>query len=193
MAEKDTSARLRKAVRGGSFCISFSYDPDIHPENNLFLVKRLIQRIDMRNPDHGPKRYTSLAWATVEGNEDMFEFLLNAGHDDDELSRVWPTMFFFRISLTSARRQDSENSTILILLADMKPPLTSSYGPSDPDFMGAVLRMARLYYDRFPYILDWSDSSGKTALHVAALKGNEELCRVCVFVVFVLFGSQHYP
>lgn len=59
----------------------------------------------------------------------------------------------------------------------MKPPLTTLYG-SDPDFMGAALRMARLYYDRYPFILDWSDSSGKTALHVAALKGNEELCRV---------------
>ncbi|KAI0251257.1 ankyrin repeat-containing domain protein [Lactifluus subvellereus] len=144
MAEKDTSARLRKAVR----------------ENNLFLVKRLIQRIDMRNPDPGPKRYTSLAWAVVEGNEDMFEFLLNAGHDDDELSR------------------DSENSTILVLLADIKPPLTSLYASSNPEFMGAALRMARMYYDRYPFILDWSDSSGKTALHVAALKGNEELVRM---------------
>lgn len=144
MAERDTSVRLRKAVR----------------ENNLFLVKRLIQRIDLRNPDPGPKRYTSLAWAVVEGNEDMFEFLLNAGHDDEEFSR------------------DSENSTILILLADMKPPLTTLYDPSDPDFMAAVLRMAKLYYDRYPLILDWSDSSGKTALHVAALKGNEELCRM---------------
>jgi hypothetical protein len=51
-------------------------------------VKRLIQRIDMRNPDSGTRRYTSLAWAVVEGNEDMFEFLLNAGLDDDKLSRV---------------------------------------------------------------------------------------------------------
>ena len=191
MAEKDTSARLRKAVRGVPFRILFSHESDICPENNLFLVKRLIQRIDMRNPDPGPKRYTSLAWAAVEGNEDMFEFFLNAGHDDDELSRVRSTISPFQISLTPALRQDAENSTILILLADMKPPLTSSYAPSDPDFMGTALRMARLYYDRFPYILDWSDSSGKTALHVAALKGNEELCRVCVFVVLVLFGSQH--
>lgn len=144
MAEKDTSARLRKAVR----------------ENNLFLVKRLIQRIDMRNPDSGPRRYTSLAWAVVEGNEDMFEFLLNAGHDDDELSR------------------DSENSTILILLADIKPPSTGLYASSDPDVIGSALRMSRMYYDRYPFILDWSDSSGRTALHVAALKGNEELVRM---------------
>ncbi|KAH9077326.1 ankyrin [Lactarius deliciosus] len=144
MAEKDTSARLRKAVR----------------ENNLFLVKRLIQRIDMRNPDSGPRRYTSLAWAVVEGNEDMFEFLLGVGHDDDELSR------------------DSENSTILILLGDIKPPSTGLYASSDPDFIGSALRMARMYYDRYPFILDWSDSSGRTALHVAALKGNEELVRM---------------
>jgi len=114
----------------------------------------------MRNPDPGPKRYTSLAWAVAEGNEDMFEFLLNAGHDDDELSR------------------DSENSTILILLADMKAPPMTLYSPSDFDLLGATLRMARLYYDRYPFILDWSDSSGKTALHVAAEKGNEELSRM---------------
>lgn len=60
----------------------------ISTENNLFLVKRLIQRTDMRNPDPGPKRYTSLAWAAVLGHEETFEFLLTAGHDDEELSRV---------------------------------------------------------------------------------------------------------
>ena len=86
-------------------------------------------------------------------------------------------------------RQDSENSTILILLADMKPPLTTLYA-SDPDFMGASLRMARVYYDRYPFILDWSDSSGKTALHVAALKGNEEICRVCLHSIPILFALR---
>ena len=35
-----------------------------------------------------------MAWAVVEGNEDMFEFLLNAGHDDDELSRVRQAILF---------------------------------------------------------------------------------------------------
>ncbi len=84
-------------------------------------------------------------------------------------------------------RQDSENNTILILLADMKPPLATLYVPSDPDFMGAALRMARLYYDRYPFILDWSDSAGKTALHVASLKGSEELCRVCLPFMPILF------
>ena len=58
------------------------------PENNLFLVKRLIERVDMRNPDPSTRRYTSLAWAAVLGHEETFEFLLYAGHDDEELSRV---------------------------------------------------------------------------------------------------------
>ena len=57
-------------------------------ENNLFLVKRLIQRTDMRNPDTAPRRYTSLAWAAALGHEETFEFLLSAGHDDEELSKV---------------------------------------------------------------------------------------------------------
>ncbi|KAG1866491.1 hypothetical protein DFJ58DRAFT_769421 [Suillus subalutaceus] len=146
MAEKDATVRLRRAVK----------------ENNLFLVKRLIQRTDMRNPDPGPKRYTSLAWAAVLGHEETFEFLLTAGHDDEELSR------------------ESENNTILMLLADFKPPPPNPYapGPSQVDLMGAALRMARLYYERYPWILDWSNVQGKTALHMAALKGNEELVRM---------------
>lgn len=146
MAEKDASSKLRKAVK----------------ENNLFLVKRLIQRTDMRNPDSTLKRYTSLTWAAVLGHEEIFEFLLTAGHDDEELSR------------------DLENNTILMLLADFKPPTFNPYapGPSQADLMSAAIRMARLYHDRYPWILDWSNSQGKTALHMAALKGNEELVRM---------------
>ena len=59
-----------------------------HPENNLFLVKRLIQRTDMRNTDVAPRKYTSLAWAAVLGHEETFEYLLSVEHDDHELSKV---------------------------------------------------------------------------------------------------------
>jgi uncharacterized protein len=117
----------------------------------------------------------------------MFEFLLNAGHDDEELSKVCSKDIPFLYSSLISFRQDSEKSTILILIADMKPPLTSLYACSDPDFMCPTIRMARMYYDRYPFILDWSDSSGKTALHVAALKGNEELVKVRPFSVVILF------
>ncbi|KAI0353571.1 ankyrin [Trametes cingulata] len=146
MAEKDASARLRRAVK----------------ENNLFLVKRLIKRTDMRNPDPYNKRYTSLAWAAVLGHEETFEFLLSMGHDDHEYSK------------------DSDNNTILILLSGARPPPSTPHttGPSDQDFLGATLRMARMYIDRYPDILDWANTEGKTALHVAALKGNEELVRM---------------
>jgi hypothetical protein len=68
-----------------------------------------------------------------------------------------------------------------MLLSDLKPgPTTSPYleRPSDVDIVGAALRMSKLYYDRYTWILDWSNIHGKTALHVAALKGNEELVRV---------------
>ncbi|KAI0347159.1 ankyrin [Trametopsis cervina] len=132
-------------------------------ENNLFLVKRLIKRTgDMRNPDPTNKRLTSLAWAAILGNEETFEYLLSVGHDDDEVSR------------------DSEDSTILILLAEAKPPVSGNYsaGPSEQEFYGATLRMARLYYDRYPDTLDWANADGKTALHIASQRGNEELVRM---------------
>jgi uncharacterized protein len=78
-------------------------------------------------------------------------------------------------------RQDSENNTILMILSDLKSPHLYDYSSQLPagDINGAALRMARLYYDRYPWILDWSNVHGKTALHIAALKGNEELVRVC--------------
>lgn len=78
--------------------------------------------------------------------------------------------------------QDSENNTILMILSDLKSAAaTSPYlsRPPDVDIVGAALRMSRMYYDRYTWILDWSNVHGKTALHVAALKGNEELVRVC--------------
>lgn len=35
-----------------------------------------------------------------------------------------------------------------------------------------------MYYEYYPETLDWANSEGKTALHVAAQRGNEELVRV---------------
>ena len=81
------------------------------------------------------------------------------------------------------RHQDSDNNTILTLLADFKPPVATPYRSASNDSYsyasGVALRMARLYYDRYPYIRDWANSQGKTALHVASMRGNEEIVRVC--------------
>jgi len=63
-----------------------------------------------------------------------------------------------------------------MLLADQKPNSSNAY--DEQDNTGAYLRMAQSYYDRYSWILDWSNMHGKTALHIAALKGNEELVRV---------------
>ena len=76
--------------------------------------------------------------------------------------------------------QDSDNNTILTLLADFKPPVAIPYrsAPNDCYASEAALRMAKLYYDRYPYIRDWANSQGKTALHAASMRGNEEIVRV---------------
>jgi uncharacterized protein len=65
-----------------------------------------------------------------------------------------------------------------MILADQTPTTYTSVAALQ-DYTDAFLRMARLYYDRYSGILDWSNTQGKTALHIAALKGNEELVRVC--------------
>jgi len=145
--EKDPSERLRRAIK----------------DNNLFLVKRLLSRTEMRNPDSGPGRYTSLAWAAVCGHEEIFEYLLSCGH------------FFFNDTAAT------ENNTILIMLADLKAGTLSPYQrlySNDPDLQETALRMARSYYERYSFLVDWSNVHGKTALHVAALKGNEEFVKM---------------
>lgn len=65
-----------------------------------------------------------------------------------------------------------------MLLADLKPASASSPYILGGGGEGAELRMSRMYFDRYAWILDWSNVQGKTALHIAALKGNEELVRV---------------
>lgn len=90
MAEKDPSARLRRAVKGtfAQLAANLLLIVSCILDNNLFLVKRLLQRTDMRNPDPATRRYTSLGWAAVLRHEETFEYLLAHGHDDEELSRV---------------------------------------------------------------------------------------------------------
>lgn len=147
MSERDLTKRLRRAVK----------------ENNLALVKRLVQRTEMRNPDSSQERYTSLAWAAVCGCEDTFEYLLSMGHDDEELSK------------------DAEKNTILCLLAGFKSTAVSNLNqlaPDNADAQGTAMRMARLYWDRFPFITDWCNAQGKTALHIAALRGSDEFVRM---------------
>lgn len=80
-----------------------------------------------------------------------------------------------------------------MLLADQTPSSPGSYysSSSSQDTTGAYLRMARLYYDRYNWILDWSNVHGKTALHIAALKGNEELVRVRPY--FILAKARSNP
>lgn len=67
------------------FCLDMILQ--IVPDNNVDLVMRLRYKTDLRNADD--QRLTSLSWAVYTASEDVFEFLLmDAGHDEDELSRV---------------------------------------------------------------------------------------------------------
>nr|XP_031860880.1 uncharacterized protein CI109_003606 [Kwoniella shandongensis]KAA5527952.1 hypothetical protein CI109_003606 [Kwoniella shandongensis] len=149
---RSPSTRVRQAVR----------------DNNVTLLSRLQHKTDLRNTDRN--RLTSLSWAAIEGSLEVFEWLLlDYGHDDQELSR------------------DSDNNTILHLLASipslsLSPHthllLSSPLFPPKPSTLPIsvqstiTLRMTHLYHTLFPFLLDWSNSGGKTALHVAAQAGN---------------------
>lgn len=117
------------------------------------------------------QRLTSLAWAALEQNLEVFEWLLlDYGHDDQELSR------------------DIEHNTIFHLLASAPAPASISplahlYSPHFPprpntrtreESVEIALRMTDTYYTLFPFLLDWSNNSGKTPLHHAAQADNHE-------------------
>jgi hypothetical protein len=140
--------------------------------------------MDLRNTDK--MRLTSLAWAALENNVEVFEWLLlDYGHDDQELSRV------SYICACSNSYQDAEHNTIFHLLAAATAPLAVSPHAhllmSSPDFpprppsktpselVHACHRMAEVYYTLFPFLVDWSNTSGKTALHVAAQANNSDI------------------
>lgn len=112
---RDPSIRLRQAVQ----C------------NDLPLVQRLATKVPLRNTD--ASRRTSLAWSAICVAEQVFEWLLlDAGHDDDELSR------------------DQENSTVLHLLATVPSPLAppAAVGKRKvAEMQAAAVRMSILYWE----------------------------------------------
>ncbi|KAG9119878.1 hypothetical protein FRC07_004884 [Ceratobasidium sp. 392] len=74
---------------------------------------------------------------------------------------------------------DAENNTILILLAGAPtPPIRHGQLGRPHSQAQAHLHMARLYLERYAFLLDWPNVQGMTALHQAALKGNEEFVRM---------------
>lgn len=141
-------------------------------------MKRLLKRIDINTPDSDPRRYTALAWAAICGSEETFLYLLDTPVEDLETSRV-SALRELRISVLTSS-QDAESNTITMLLADTKPPIAASPYElrSDSVDLGAALRMARAYTERNPDVVDWQNNAGKTALHIAAMRGNELFVRV---------------
>jgi len=82
------------------------------------------------------------------------------------------------------------NNTILMILADQTPTTYSLWRAAR--LHGCLFTNGPAYYDRYSGILDWSNTQGRTALHIAALKGNEQLVRVCSSpVLWSPFASLH--
>ncbi|KAF8305448.1 ankyrin [Clavulina sp. PMI_390] len=135
-------------------------------DDNLFLVRRILARVpDIRNPDPASPYYTSLAWAAACVHEEIFNYLLDSGHDDDDLSK------------------DAESNTILCLLAAVSPnqpnPWSCSTAPQDQhETRGALVRMARAYHARYPFLVDWTNFRGKTPLHIASITGNDGIAEL---------------
>jgi ankyrin repeat protein len=179
---RNPTMRVRQAVRGG--CRGHSKS-SLMPDNNVPLLARLQDKYDLRNSDSN--RLTSLSWAAIEGCLEVFEWLLlDYGHDDQELSRVGRQSSSVR--RISRSPQDVDNNTILHLLASVPSPpsqsphtrlqSSSAWFPPRPSQRSIVeqlaisLRMTHLYCTLFPFLLDWSNAGGKSALHVAAQAGN---------------------
>ncbi|CAG8827079.1 21290_t:CDS:2, partial [Racocetra persica] len=55
-------------------------------EGNLHLIKRLIAKTNLQNPDP-VNGWTTLMYATRYGHDRVVEYLLNNGHEEIELSR----------------------------------------------------------------------------------------------------------
>lgn len=126
-------------------------------------------KYDLRNTDK--RRITSLAWAALELNLEVFEWLLlDYGHDDHELSRDSAhNTIFHLLAAAPAPPALSPNAEIWAGAPDFPPrPQTRPQA----ELTDVCLRMTEVYYTLFPFLLDWSNNRGETALHVAAQADN---------------------
>lgn len=133
------------------------------------LLSRLQYKYDLRNTDK--RRITSLAWAALELNLEVFEWLLlDYGHDDHELSRDGAhNTIFHLLAAAPAPPALSPNAEIWAGAPDFPPrPQTRPQA----ELTDVCLRMTEVYYTLFPFLLDWSNNRGETALHVAAQADN---------------------
>ncbi|KAL1410662.1 Target of rapamycin complex 2 subunit avo2 [Vanrija albida] len=130
---------------------------------------RQAHKTDLRNTDKS--RLTSLAWAALEVNLEVFEWLLiDYGHDDQELSRDAEHNTVFHLLATVAAAPGlSPMADVLTSNPDF-PPRPQTRGTDE--LRDTALRMTEIYHTLFPFLLDWSNTGGKTALHFAAQADN---------------------
>ncbi|CAG8573690.1 15758_t:CDS:2 [Dentiscutata heterogama] len=134
-------------------------------EGNLHLVKRLIAKTNMQNPDP-VNGWTTLMYATRYGHDRVVEYLLNNGHEEIELSR------------------DFDNNTILMVASQynfieiMKMYITVF--PNSVNMVNKQGQTALIYASKYGNLdpiklllengadINQTDFEGNTALHYAA-------------------------
>ncbi|CAB4432144.1 unnamed protein product [Rhizophagus irregularis] len=149
MPIEDPRLRLRRAAR----------------EGNLDLIKRLLAKTNMQNPD--PENgWTTLMYATSCRHDYVVEYLLQQGHEDLELSR------------------DFENNTILMIAAKYNSleilKIYATLFPSSVNMVNKQGQTALIFASKlgnldaikllleFDADINQTDFDGNTALHYAA-------------------------
>ncbi|CAG8521018.1 4011_t:CDS:2 [Ambispora gerdemannii] len=134
-------------------------------DGNLLLIKRLMLKTSIQNPDPD-NGWTTLMYAARCGHAHVVEFLLNAGHEDHEISK------------------DFENNTVLMIASQYNHlEIMKIYTNFFPDCIhirnkkgqtALIFAAQRGYIDVMKWLfangadINQTDYDGNTALHYAA-------------------------
>ncbi|KAF2088394.1 ankyrin [Saccharata proteae CBS 121410] len=147
--------------------------------DDLFLVKRIIRANPsaLRNPDFEDKSNTSLHLASKVGSVQIVAYLLDAGHEDDGISKNtdWDTPLMMAAT--------SNQVDVGKLLATRFPrcvPYSNRHGLDAlmlASKHGAVNLLIPLLTSRPPCLTTSHDNDGNTALHHASAAGELKCLR----------------
>ncbi|KAL8679771.1 MAG: hypothetical protein Q9186_003987 [Xanthomendoza sp. 1 TL-2023] len=187
----DVPLRLRRAIR----------------LNDLVLVKRIIKNNPdkLQNPDLGDNGNTSLHLAAKLGFLEIAQFLVNAGHEDDAISRnvTWDTPLHLAVESSVPiatllatkfpqcipwKNKQGADAIMLSARTSPSPPTTSTTSPTSPPYPQSLtlqhqptqpLLSTLLHLSPLPTanLLAAADLDGNTALHYASAYGQLKAIR----------------
>ncbi|KAF2455374.1 ankyrin repeat-containing domain protein [Lineolata rhizophorae] len=164
--------------------------------NDLTLVKRIVHANpeELQNPDFDDKSNTSLHLAAKYGHVEIAEFLIDAGHEDDGISRNtdWDTP----LHIAAATRNDK----VGILLINRFPRCVPWPNKQGLDALMLAARHSTLAL--IPALLSphlpapaspaAHDASGNTALHHAAAWGQTAAMRALLHAGAPPLATNHF-